>query len=86
MLATKLKGQVTSDRKLVVKLPRNIPPGAVEVIVLSEALARPVKPRSARRKAHPAFGIWADRPEAAEAALFAAYLRQQMQNRADRRG
>ncbi len=34
MIATKLKGQITRDRRLVVKIPRNMATGAVEVIVL----------------------------------------------------
>ena len=89
MLAVKLKGQITSDRKLKVKLPKDIEPGAVEVIVLHEAPLLPAKTRTgrARRKtAHPAFGIWADRTDITDSAAFASQLRQQIQNQKDRRG
>ena len=60
MLATKLKGQITPGRQLIVEIPREVAPGAVEVILLRDAPVKAVKP--ARRTAtHPAFGLWAKR-------------------------
>ena len=83
MLAVKLKGQITADRKLVVKLPKDIAPGAVDVIVLHEA---PVKSRARRRPAHPAFGIWAKRRELTDSATYAQQLRRKIENREVRTG
>ena len=83
MLAVRLKGQITADRKLVVKLPKDIAPGTVDVIVLHEA---PARPRTRRRPAHPAFGIWAKRTELTDSAAYAQQLRQKIENREDDRG
>ncbi len=89
MVAVKLKGHITPDRKLSVKLPKDITPGEVEVILLHEAPTKPMKAprrRARHKEAHPAFGIWADRTDITDSALFAAHLRQQIQNRTDARG
>ncbi len=89
MLAVKLKGQITSDRQLRVALPEDIAPGEVEVILLHEAPAKRLKPlkrRGRRKETHPAFGIWADRADVSDSALFAAHLRGQIQDRKDARG
>jgi len=89
MSAVKLKGQITSDRKLRVKLPKDIAPGAVEVIVLHEAPPEPArtpKRRTRRKAAHPAFGLWAKREGISEPAQFAAQLRERVQSRRDRNG
>jgi len=91
MVAVKLKGHITSDRKLSVKLPKDITPGEVEVILLHEAPTKPVRTRTPKRRArrketHPAFGIWANRTDITDSALFAAQLRQRIQNRVDSRG
>jgi hypothetical protein len=85
MLATKLKGQITSNRKLIVELPRDLEPGAVEVILLRETPAKVVKP-ARRLAAHPAFGLWAKRTDVIDSADYAAQLRQQIEQGADRRG
>lgn len=85
MLATKLKGQITRDRRLVVRIPRDMKTGTVEVILLH--LSSPsTKGRTRRGSAHPAFGIWAKRSDITDAAAFAAELRQRVEMRADGNG
>ena len=80
MFAVKLKGQITPDRQLRVKLPKDIAPGAVEVIVLHEAPPEPArtpKRRTRRKAAHPAFGLWAKRediPDSAEVRIYSCCL------------
>lgn len=89
MFAVKLKGQITPDRQLRVKLPKDIAPGAVEVIVLHEAPPEPArtpKRRTRRKAAHPAFGLWAKREDIPDSAEFAAKLRERVQSRKDRNG
>jgi hypothetical protein len=82
MLATKLKGQITRDRRLVVRVPRDMETGTVEVILLH--VASPATKRRARRVAtHPAFGIWAKRTDINDAGSFAAQLRQRIESRSD---
>jgi hypothetical protein len=85
MNAIKLKGQVTADRRLIVKLPSETAPGAVEVIILHEAPAKPPKRRTRRKTAHPGFGIWAKRKDITDSAEFAATLRQQVERRSNGR-
>ncbi len=85
MLAVKLKGRVTSDRRLVVKLPEDIEPGTVEVIVLHEKPAPASEPRARRKATHPGFGIWAKRKDIADSAEFAAQLRRQVEHWEDGR-
>ncbi len=86
MLALKLKGQITADRQLVVKLPKNVAPGAVDVILLHEApLQAPIR-RARRKPAHPAFGIWAKRTDVSDSAAFADRLRRRVEGREDRNG
>lgn len=82
MLATKLKGQITRDGKLVVQIPRDIATGAVEVIILHSA-SRSIKRRARRGVKHPAFGIWAKRSDILDTASFAMQLRQRVERRAD---
>ncbi|CAG0927143.1 hypothetical protein TFLX_00382 [Thermoflexales bacterium] len=82
MLATKLKGKVTPNRKLIVDIPAEIVPGAVEVILLQDKPAKPVK-SSSRKVKHPAFGIWADRDDITDSAEFAAELRAKVEQRRD---
>jgi hypothetical protein len=86
MLATKLKGHITAQHQLQVDLPTDLPPGAVEVIVLHSTLTPTLKRRSKRKAAHPAFGIWADRQDIADSASFAAQLRAAIETRRDRHG
>jgi hypothetical protein len=85
MFATKLKGQITPNRKLIVEIPRDMEPGAVEVILLHEAPAKAAKP-TRRKTVHPAFGLWAKRIAVNDSADYAAQLRQQIEQGADRRG
>ncbi|MDE3087827.1 MAG: hypothetical protein KGJ80_00380 [Chloroflexota bacterium] len=82
MLATKLKGQITRDRRLVVRIPREMATGTVEVILLHLS-PQPAKRRARRGTGHPAFGIWAKRSDITDAASFAAQLRQRVEMRAD---
>jgi hypothetical protein len=82
MLATKLKGKITPSRKLVVDIPAELVPGAVEVILLQDGPAKPVK-QSSRKAKHPAFGIWAGRTDIADSAAFAAELREKLEQRRD---
>lgn len=87
MVAIKLKGKVTPDRQLVVeKLPKDITPGAVEVIVLHEAPVKSPRRRSRSRATHPAFGLWAGRADIDDSVGFAAQLRRLVENREDARG
>lgn len=86
MLALKLKGQITSDRQLVVKLPKDIAPGTVDVIVLHEAPSKAPRRRARRKSAHPAFGIWAKRSDLTDSAAFAERLRQKVESRGNSRG
>ncbi len=81
MYATKLKGQITRDRRLIIEIPSDVAAGAVEVILLqvSDKFKRPVR----RGSAHPAFGIWAGRTDIADAVSFATELRRRMEMRAD---
>jgi len=82
MFATKLKGQITRDRRLVVQIPREIAAGAVEVILLRVS-DKTMKRRTRSGSAHPAFGVWAKRTDIADAASFAAQLRHRVETRAD---
>ncbi len=84
MIATKLKGQITRDRRLVVRIPRDMATGAVEIIVLHLS-AQPVRRRARHGSGHPAFGIWAKRSDITDTASFAAQLRQRVEMRADER-
>ena len=82
MLAAKLKGQITANRKLIVEIPGDMAPGAVEVIVLHDAPVKAAKV-TRRKTAHPAFGLWAARTDLIDSADYAAQLRQQIEQRAD---
>jgi hypothetical protein len=82
MLATKLKGQITRDRRLVVRIPRNMETGSVEVILLHLS-SQSSKRRMRRGTTHPAFGIWAKRLDIEDSAVFAAQMRTRVEMRAD---
>lgn len=77
MFALKLKGRITSDRKLIVDIPQDVLPGPVEVILLQETLLK-TGMRSASKTKHPAFGVWADRSDITDSAEFAAELRKRL--------
>ncbi len=85
MLATKLKGHITSGRKLIVEIPRDMAPGAVEVILLHDAPVKATK-QVRRKTAHPAFGLWAKRSDLIDSADYAAQLRRKIEQRTDRHG
>ena len=86
MIATRLKGTVTEDRRLEVKVPRSVPPGEVDVILVRE-LPEPRR-RPARVEAmniHPAAGLWSDRKDIGETARFVLKLRRRLESRGDAR-
>ena len=83
MYATKLKGLITRDRRLVIEIPRDIAPGAVEVILLQLPSVQPTRRRPRRGSAHPAFGIWAKRTDIVDSVAYAAHLRERVGTRAD---
>ncbi len=84
MQATRLKGEITPNRRLVVRVPKSMKPGAVEVILVRSPKG---KKRSTRRAAgHPAFGIWAKRSDIRSSAAFAARLRRGLESRKDGNG
>ncbi len=78
MLATKLKGQITSNHQLIVEIPREVAPGSVEVILLQAAPVKAIK-TTRRKVAHPAFGLWAKRAEIDDSASYAADLRRRVE-------
>lgn len=82
MIVNRLRGEITADRKLVVRLPKDMAPGAVDVIILPVPAAKSSR-RTRRSPAHPAFGIWAGRAEVGDAAAYAAELRRQVERRGD---
>jgi hypothetical protein len=84
MVAVKLRGRVTTNKQLVVKLPKDIAPGEVEVILLHEPPAK-AQTRRARRKTHPAFGMWANRKDITDSGDYAAQLRRKVERREDGR-
>ena len=88
MIAAKLKGTVTKDYRLELKVPRSIPPGEVEVIVLHAE--PPERPRSRLRgrdpNVHPAAGMWADREDIGDTVEFVSKLRRRLETRRDARG
>jgi hypothetical protein len=86
MVATRLKGKITSNRKLIVEIPHDLTPGSVEVILLQDTPAKAAKKSVRRTAAHPAFGLWAKRADAIDSADYAAQLRQQIEQRADSHG
>jgi len=80
-----LSQQVTKE--FILRQLENLPPdGLVEVAQFIEFLQFQAK-RSGKRinttRKHVAFGIWADRPEAQDPAVFAQNLRQQVEKRQD---
>ncbi|MBI1801125.1 MAG: hypothetical protein HYR71_05810 [Chloroflexi bacterium] len=86
MNATRLTGQITDDRRLLIDIPHDIAPGVVEVILLQPKQGKGLKSRARRKTAHPAFGLWAKRTDITDSADFAARLRQRLEQGADRDG
>jgi hypothetical protein len=61
MITARLKGKVTPDHRLELKVPRSVPPGGVEVILLRESPEpRKTQTRKLNPNIHPAAGLWAD--------------------------
>jgi hypothetical protein len=87
MIATRLKGKVTEDRRLDVKVPRSMRPGEVEVILIR--VRAPQEPRGSGRrqkaKVHPAAGLWRDRKDIGETPGFVLKLRRRLESRGDAR-
>ncbi|MBM4046289.1 MAG: hypothetical protein FJ279_14355 [Planctomycetes bacterium] len=83
MNEVRLKGQITRDRQLLVDIPRELGPGAVDVILSRSGPDKRAKRRARRDGAHPAFGLWAKRADIVDAASFAAELRRRVETRAD---
>jgi len=86
MYATKLTGQITPDRRLLINIPKGVTPGSVEVILLQPQQAKTTKRRTRRKVAHPAFGLWAKRTDISDSADFAAQLRRRLERGEDRHG
>lgn len=88
MIAAKLKGTITKDYQLEVKVPHSIPPGEVEVIILCPG--PPEKPKYRARgldpNVHPAAGIWADQKDIGDTIAFVSKLRRRLETRCDARG
>ena len=88
MIAAKLKGIVTKDYRLELKVPCSIPPGEVEVIILHSK--RPEKSRSLacqpNPNLHPAAGLWADRKDLGDTVEFVSKLRRRLETRYNARG
>lgn len=83
MNAIVLKGQVTRDRQLLIEIPEDMTPGAVEVILLRRTPLAATRRRTRRTAAHPAFGVWAKRTDITDSASFAGELRPRVEMRAD---
>lgn len=84
MQATRLKGTITADHLLMIKLPKNLPAGEVEVILLKQKkTAASPKKLLKPMQCHPAFGMWAQRSDIADSADYAATLRRSIERRSD---
>ena len=82
MSATKLRGKITRDHRLLVHIPEELAPGDVEVILLR--IWHKSQPRRTRRRVnHPAFGIWAKRADVGDTSSFAEQVRRRVEQRAD---
>lgn len=76
--------RIPPSRRLTVNLPKQLPTGNAELIVLPLPTERGPKAVVGGRDSHPAFGMWADRKEAADPAAFAGELRRRVWERRDR--
>jgi hypothetical protein len=86
MIARCLKGTVTEDRRLEVKVPRSVPPGRIDVILIREPPERRRRPRGKpNSNVHPAAGLWSDRKDIGETASFVLNLRRRLERRGDAR-
>jgi hypothetical protein len=85
MIATRLKGTVTKDRRLEVKVPRSVSPGKVEVVLIRESPEPRGSSRPRKANHHPAAGLWRNRTDIGETTDFVMKLRRRMQARGDAR-
>ncbi|MCI0438460.1 MAG: hypothetical protein L0177_04945 [Chloroflexi bacterium] len=83
MIAAKLKGIVSEDHFLELKVPESIPPGEVEVIILRSESSRKRPTSKLDPNKHPAAGIWADREDIGDTIEFVSKLRRSMEARSD---
>ena len=85
LAATRFKVRVPLSRRVTLAVPAEVEPGEAEVIVLHR-LATPTRRTAQRAKPlqHPAFGLWASRPEAADPVAFVNELRRRMMERRTR--
>ena len=82
LVATRFKVRVPRSRRVTIAVPAEIEPGEAEVIVLhSRAKPTPTKAPRSKARQHPAFGLWASRPRAADPVAFVADLRRRMMER-----
>ena len=79
LVATRFKVRVPPNRRVVLAVPAEVEPGEAEVIVLHQR-AKPSRGKGAQSKSrqHPAFGLWASRPETADPVEFVNELRRRM--------
>jgi len=82
LVATRFKVRVPPSRRVTLAVPAEVEPGEAEVIVLHRRVAHAPEtaPRSKSRQ-HPAFGLWASRPETADPVAFVDALRRDMLER-----
>ena len=82
LVATRFNVRVPPDRRLTLAVPLEIEPGEAEVIILHRR-AKPLRTSKppARITRHPAFGLWAKRPEAAYPVAFVDELRRRVMKR-----
>jgi len=80
-------GQTVTKETVILKLSNLPPDGLAEVARFIDfpQFRTGIMPRSSRAHAgeHPAFGIWADRPEAQDPAQFTERLRRTIETRQD---
>ncbi|MFI5366857.1 MAG: hypothetical protein ACHQ4J_14675 [Candidatus Binatia bacterium] len=86
LAATRFTVHVPQDRRVTFAVPLDIDPGEAEVIILHRRAQRPRASKApARGTHHPAFGLWADRPEAADPVAFVDELRSRIMERRKKR-
>jgi len=82
LVATRFKVRVPPSRRVTLAVPADVEPGEAEVILLHRR-TKPVRRKTAppRSRQHPAFGLWASRPETADPVAFMDDLRRRMMER-----
>ena len=81
-MATRFKVRVPPSRRVTLPVPVDVEPGEAEVILLHRR-TKPARTGTARPRSqpHPAFGLWATRPEAADPVTFVDDLRRRTMER-----